>query len=163
MEWRIESRQKSVAGLGGHNYLPLVRPDGTVDQEIHGHLGPNHRLIHVDGIRDPEVPGAAVPVLIGAEDEVGAAWRKMIDQARHLHGKATYGLLSPNSNAFWATVLRMSGFDYRQYEPKSDLFTPGTGVDLSDPRWWTPEHRWPGVPVPNERAPAAALPAYRQP
>ena len=161
----MENRISSEVGRRHRRpyYLALVGPDGTVRQEIHGHIGPNHRLIHVSGIKNPEVPGAAKPILVGDADEVDAVWDQLLKSANHLHGKATYGLLSPNSNAFWSTVLRLSGFDYRQYEPTSDLPTPGTGVDLSNPLWWTPEHRWPGVPVPPERDPPAALPAHRRP
>jgi hypothetical protein len=30
MTYRIESRQKNVAGIGGHNYLALVDENGIV-------------------------------------------------------------------------------------------------------------------------------------
>lgn len=95
MEWRIESRQKSVAGIGGHNYLVLVAPDGTTRGEIHGTSGPNRRLIHVESVPEPEVSGAAQVVLTGPPDRVNAAWQQMQEQADRLDGKAVYGLLSP--------------------------------------------------------------------
>jgi hypothetical protein len=148
MDWRIESRQKSVAGVGGHNYLARIDPSGRIVEEIHGAPGGNNRLVYATGLREPEVDGAGRVVISGTEADIDATWKQMIRHAEDLNGKAVYGLLSPNSNAFWGTVLRLSGFDHRQHEPNSDLLTPGTGVDLSDPRWWTPEHRWPGVPVP---------------
>jgi hypothetical protein len=87
----------------------------------------------------------------------------MRQDADELSGKAVYGLLSPNSNSFWGTVLRRSGFDPKQSEPNSDLPTPGTGVDLGNPLWWTPEHRWPGVATPDAEDTSAARPAYRLP
>ena len=164
MDWKIESRQKSVAGVGGHNYLALVDPDGNIRGEFHGHLGPNRRLIHEETLALPEVEGAARPVVTGSKDEIdNNAWKRMKQQADDLHGKAVYGLLSPNSNSFWGTVLRRSGFDPKESEPDSDLATPGTGLDLSNPLWWTPEHRWPGVTTPTEEEPSAIRPAYRLP
>lgn len=162
MSWRIESRQKSVAGIGGHNYLALVDSNGNIQEEIHGHLGDNRRLVHVEGLANPEVEGAARPVVSGSDAEMQEAWKRMRDTANELSGKAVYGLLSPNSNSFWGTVLRRSGFDPKDSEPDSDLPTPGTGVDLSNPLWRTPEHRWPGAQSPVEDSPAAR-PAYRLP
>ena len=161
MEWRIEARQKSVAGIGGHNYLALVGPDGKVHSEIHGDHGPNGSLVRVGRMLNPEVVGASQPVMVGAADQIDAAWNQMLRHANHLSGKAVYGLLAPNSNAFWATILRQSGFDYRQHKPNSDLPTPGVDVDLGDPLWWTPEHRWPGASTPNgseQGIPADRLP-----
>lgn len=163
MDWRIESRQKSVAGIGGHNYLALVDPDGNIHEAIHGHLGDNRRLVHATGLGNPEVEGAARPVVSGSREEIADVWDRMQQSAKALSGKAVYGLLSPNSNSFWGTVLRRSGFDPKESEPDSDLPTPGTGVDLDNPLWWTPEHRWPGVTTPTEEEPPAIRPAYRLP
>jgi hypothetical protein len=163
MEWRIESRQKSVAGIGGHNYLVLIAPDGTTRGEIHGTLGSNQRLVLARSVPEPEVSGAAQLVLAGPPDRVNAAWQQMQEHADRLNGKAVYGLLSPNSNAFWATVLRQSGFDHRRHKPNSNLPTPGIDVDLSDPLWWTPEHRWPGATVPDGLRPGQGTPAERLP
>jgi hypothetical protein len=162
MNWKIESRQKSVAGIGGHNYLALVDPKGNIHGEIHGHLGDNQRLVRVKGLANPEVEGAARPVFSGSEKELRGLWRRMEQDADELSGKSVYGLLSPNSNSFWGTVLRRAGFDPKDSQPDSSLRTPGTGVDLSNPLWWTPEHRWPGVPNPPVGEPSA-IPAYRLP
>jgi hypothetical protein len=161
MDWKIESRQKSVAGVGGHNYLALVDPNGNIRWEIHGNLGSNRRLIHVDNLKkEPEVEGAARPVIAGGREQIDKIWKQMLQHANDLNGKAVYGLLSPNSNSFWGTVLRRSGFDPSKSTPDSDLATPGIGVDLGNPLWWTPEHRWPGATAPDHED---AVPAYRLP
>ena len=34
--WKIESRQRSVLGFGGHNYLALIDNNGNVVEELHG-------------------------------------------------------------------------------------------------------------------------------
>ena len=57
MTFKIESRQKRVAGVGGHNHLALVNEKGIVQGEIHGHRGDNNRLIFERGILEPEVEG----------------------------------------------------------------------------------------------------------
>jgi hypothetical protein len=157
--YKIESRQKRVAEIGGHNYLALVDENGIVQGEIHGYHGDNGRLVFERGILEPEVEGAAREVVSGAEDEIRRIWSRMNDDARDLGGdrdvpgsqdnaKAIYGLLSPNSNSFWATILKRSGFDYRHLHPNSPNWTPGTGIDLNDPVWWAPEFRWPGtIPI----------------
>lgn len=164
MDWKIESRQqKSVVGVGSHNYLALLDPDGNIREEIHGHLGNNRRLIYVKGLDLPEVENAARPVTTGSQQEAQEVWKQMKQHAEDLHGKAVYGLLSPNSNSFWGTVLRRSGFDPNKVEPDSDLVTPGSGVDLSNPLWWTPEHRWLGVAAPEEMDSSRPVSAYRLP
>jgi hypothetical protein len=157
MPYKIESRQKRVAGIGGHNYLALVDEKGMVHGEIHGRYGDGNRLTFVRGIGEPEIEGAAREVVSGTKDEIERIWSRMEDDARDLGGdpdvpgahdgaKAIYGLLSPNSNSFWATILRRAGFDYRNLHPNSPNWTPGTGVDLNNPVWWAPEFRWPGTP-----------------
>ena len=162
MEWKIESRQKSVAGVGGHNYLALVSPDGRIHKQIHGHLGPNRRLIYTKTLANPEVDGAARPVVSGSEDEVHQIWKRMEESADELDGRAGVRPALPKQQFVLGTVLRRSGFNLKDSEPNSSLRTPGTGVDLSNPLWWTPEHRWPGVPVPADDE-SAALPADRLP
>jgi hypothetical protein len=137
--------------------LALVNDKGIVEGQIHGHHGDNDRLVFVRGILEPEVEGAAREVISGTKEDVERIWNRMEDDARNLGGdpevpgshanaKAVYGLLSPNSNSFWATILGRSGFDYRNFHPSSPNWTPGTGIDLSDPVWWAPEVRWPGTP-----------------
>jgi hypothetical protein len=157
--YKIESRQKRVAGIGGHNYLALVDENGIVQGEIHGYHGDNGRLVFERGILEPEVEGAAREVVSGTEDEIKRTWSRMNDDARDLGGdrdvpgshdnaKAIYGLLSPNSNSFWATILGRAGLDYREFHPNSPNWTPGTGIDLNNPVWWSPEFRWPGtIPI----------------
>jgi hypothetical protein len=154
--YKIESRQKNVAGVGGHNYLALVGENGIVRREIHGHIGQNNRLVFEKGILNPEVEGAAREVISGTKDEVTRIWSRMEDDARDLGGdpdvpgshenaKAVYGLLSPNSNSFRATILGRAGFGHRDFHPNSPNWTPGTGIDLNNPVWWAPEIRWPGT------------------
>jgi hypothetical protein len=173
MNFRIESRQQPVVGFGGHNYLALVDENGTTHDEIHGVPSERGRLVHVDEYGMPEVVGAARDVISGSKADVLRLWQRMKSHANELGGtpdtgtrdddaKAKYGVLTPNSNSFWATVLTLSGFDYRQFEPGSSLRTPGTGIDLSDPVWWVPEHRWPGTTVPGTE-PSADPRAPRSP
>jgi hypothetical protein len=131
-------------------------------------------LVFEKGILNPEVEGAAREVISGTKDEITRIWSRMVDDARDLGGdpdmpdshenaKAVYGFLSPNSNSFWATVLRRSGFDYRDFHPSSRNWTPGTGIDLNDPVWWAPEFRWPGTAPTSADHLQRPLASYPQP
>jgi hypothetical protein len=46
-----------------------------------------------------------------------------------------YGVVTDNSNSFWATMLRMKGKDPKQHLPRSNAPAPGTDDDL---REWRP-------------------------
>lgn len=161
---RIETRQLEVAGLGGHNYLVLVDDKDRIFGEIHGHQNRgDNMLVRESYLPNPPVVGPdnqPVRKIVIEEnpeqgfdqDHIRNVWNQMSKNADDLSGKAEYGLLSPNSNSFWATVLQMSGFDPRSVEPESPKWTPGTGIYINDPHWWAPPSRWTGVKLPDERA-----------
>ncbi len=155
--WTIQSRQLSVLGGGGHNYLALVDPDGVVRQEIHGWETFDDKLgftfIDRDDFSDamkkniglvegrPEVEGAEVNVPLNGRS-VWEAWAGALASAISHDRQAPYtfygkyenkvdGTKHHNSNGFWSAVLGDISIDWRDVEPKSWNWTPGTDNPLA--------------------------------
>lgn len=153
-QWQIESRQKRVAGVGAHNYFALVDPDGNVVDELHGvNDNKTSGLLVTGGLHaltseflNPEIDGAAKIFEAGDRGAMAHRWKELVDAGNGLSGKARYSALGPNSNSFWASVLGSVGKNYRDYEPNSRNWTPGTGINLTNPIWWADRYRMPDRP-----------------
>ncbi|MBT3360621.1 MAG: hypothetical protein HN403_13435 [Rhodospirillales bacterium] len=157
--WTIQSRQLGVAGLGGHNYLALVDPQGVVRQEIHGWMTEDDKLsftfIDRDDLSDdmkekindvgkqPAVKGAEVNVPLNGRS-VWDMWAGALTSAMSHHKQAEYswngarvssvdGARFHNSNGFWSAVLGDIGVNWEDVEPDSWLrTTPGKEYPLPE-------------------------------
>ena len=152
--WRIQSRQRRAAVVGGHNYLVLVDPSGKVREELHGWKNNEGRMsrIHVKddeivaGTNDkgflketmkkyPEIAGAEVTVPLKGREarEVWADFLKTGDRHHDVHRYNEWGdgydLQTHerfyNSNGFWRSVLEENGYDWQDLHPNSPQITRG--------------------------------------
>lgn len=141
--WRIESRQKRVLGLGGHNYLALVQPDGREKSRILGH-NVGGLLRNVPDIPNLEDIDGSHVILREGDD------RAMIEEIERMRitadrlvgspsqgaeGAVKYSLFGPNSNSHHDTVLKQHGIDPAKLQRPNGKWAPGSGFDLRDPQW----------------------------
>lgn len=154
--WTIYSVQKTLPALGhvggvlgSHDYLVLVKPDGTIASEMHGvpsdHFvvngGDPGNYLHVkikqpnDYMSDQTITSAK-PVFSGSQDDMQSLFQTgykavadALDSTHMLYDGAEIFGHAVNSNSVWNTALKAMGVkDTSQFDGPDS--TPGNGVDL---------------------------------
>ncbi len=155
--WEIYTVQRQLPGIDdeAHNYLALVRPDGTIDAEMQGVYTRDFSLGTESGnylnvqiwrpntymnnqyVRKPII-GTPRSVYSGGEAEVRAKWSnafdtvaKAIDKNHTLYAGYPLNPFSRiyNSNSVWGTALRSMGVKHPQ-DFNGPLEAPGWATDL---------------------------------